>query len=283
MISLRNFVDWGYGRSKEEIFEKTKKDPEGSHGGFIWLARGIHRLRLEKLLLDCPENYLYPEFEISTAAGFNKNGVIPPTFLEYLGFDRVVVGTVTADSWEGNLERPRIWRFPETNSMVNYLGLPGEGAEIVAENLSKYGKHGVSLTVSLMSTPEKTEEAALKDIRKTVRIMRDVYGVDRFQFNGSCPNTPEAEDMLGAYLQDIREEAYPYQTIEVKVSPDIDEKEAEKIVTIGTKEGVKGIVTTNTTKDHDPTYIPKSPGKGGASGHAVYDSSFKARERTSSP
>jgi len=312
MDNLRDKVNWSYDFIRDRIFIETEKNPEISHEGFIWLARIIHKCKLERLLFDCSENDHSPGVEISIAAGFNKDGRIPPTLLNYLGFDKVVVGTVTADPCEGNSKRPRIWRFPKTNSMVNYLGLPGEGAEKIAENLSRYGEHGVPLTISLMSTPGKTRDAALNDIRKTVGIMRDVYNVSGFQFNGSCPNTPEAENTFEAYLQCIRGEAYPYQTTEIKISPDTGEEEAEKIVTIGTKEGIRGIVTANTTEKHDPTYIPNSPGKGGASGQAVYDSSFavqrmieskldeidsdieitavggidseyKARERTSSP
>jgi len=278
MNIIRNIIDSDYEVRRSQIFERTKDDPEIAHVEFIKIAKEIHDFRLEGLLFNCSENRDNPGFEISNAAGFNKNGDIPPTFLKYLGFDRVVVGTVTADPWKGNSERPRIWRFPETASMVNYLGLPGEGAETVAENISRYRKHRVPLTVSLMSTPGKTGDDALKDVRKTVRIMRDAYGVDRFQFNGSCPNTQEAENMLEAYLQSIREGAYPYQTIEIKVSPDIDEGEAEKIIKIGEEAGVRAIVTTNTAKVHDSNYIPNSPGKGGASGHAVYDISFEVQK-----
>ena len=147
MKALRNFVDNWYDSHKDRIFERTKDDPEVAHESFVKLARAIHKLGLEKLLLNCPENASNPGFEISNAAGFNKNGEIPPTFLKYLGFDRVVVGTVTADAWDGN-PRPRIKRYSETNSLVNWMGLPGVGAERVADNLISHGNHSVPITIN---------------------------------------------------------------------------------------------------------------------------------------
>ena len=67
-------------------------------------------------------------------AGLNKNAEIPPSTMKYLGFDRVVIGTVTNDKWKGN-PKPRIARYPSTESLVNWMGLPGEGAEKIVERL----------------------------------------------------------------------------------------------------------------------------------------------------
>src|SRR3989344_8638525 len=141
MDKLRSLVDGLYSASKKGIFYLTKKDPEIAHEWFINGANLVNGLGIERLLLDCHENRMKPGFEISNAAGFNKNGSIPPSFLKYLGFDRVVVGTVTHDAWAGNPERPRIWRFPETESLVNFLGLPGVGSSQVARNLESFGDH----------------------------------------------------------------------------------------------------------------------------------------------
>ena len=70
-----------YDGNRDKIFAATDEDPEGAHEKFVRLAKLIHGLRLEKLILDCSENQHYPDFKISNAAGFNKNGNIPPTFL----------------------------------------------------------------------------------------------------------------------------------------------------------------------------------------------------------
>ena len=85
--------------------------------------------------------------KISNAAGFNKNADIAPSVLEALGFNRVVIGTVTHDKWKGN-PRPRMKRFPKTNSLVNWMGLPGHGSKRVAERLYDYDNQSVPLTIN---------------------------------------------------------------------------------------------------------------------------------------
>src|SRR3989344_1898319 len=141
MYFFRGLVEDWYDRNRDSIFEKTKSDPEIAHEKFVKIARRADKFSSSGLLLNNPANELITRVEISNAAGFNKNGTIPPSFLKYLGFDRVVVGTVTHDAWAGNPERPRIWRFPETESLVNFLGLPGVGSSQVARNLESFGDH----------------------------------------------------------------------------------------------------------------------------------------------
>src|SRR5215813_9797499 len=57
---------------------------------------------------------------IGLAAGFDKNGVAIPAW-EALGFGFVEIGTVTARPQPGN-PRPRIFRYPEQEALINRLG-----------------------------------------------------------------------------------------------------------------------------------------------------------------
>tara|TARA_Y100000310_G_scaffold255136_1_gene262378 strand:- start:3332 stop:4408 length:1077 start_codon:yes stop_codon:yes gene_type:complete len=296
MNSLRNIVDWGYDKSKSAIFELTESDPEIAHEMFVRLARGIHRLGFEELLLDCSENNHGPGFEISNAAGFNKDGKIPPTFLKYLGFDRVVVGTVTGESYEGS-PRPRIKRYSETRSMVNWMALPGAGAEEVAENLRFYGDHSVPITINLMSTPGKEGQDLLKDLEKTILLTRNVPFVNRYEINISCPNTHgssgrrdtrrEYKDQLSEILLVVFDASYDHQEIWIKVSPDQDingiRDTTQTSEDIRISEGceVEGFVIGNTTTRYNPRFITSPPNqekKGGASGNAVYGKSIDVQE-----
>jgi len=287
MYLLRKVVDNTYDAFRDLIFRLTTEDPEKAHERFIELSDWASHLKIDKLLFDNGSNYKQNKFDISNAAGFNKNGNIPPQFLRYLGFNRNVIGTVTADPWLGNNDRPRIWRYPKTNSMVNFLGLPGIGAKRVAENYSMYINHGVPTTVSIMSTPGKKRKDELEDIALTVRIMRSLYKVDRFELNISCPNTEcgvsregrqtyrsKLNDMLSA----VEEIAFPHQEIYLKISPDLTEEYVDDSLEVIQNHNVKGIVATNTTRDHDKKYINPSPGKGGASGTAVYDKAKKIQD-----
>nr|MBA3543789.1 dihydroorotate dehydrogenase (quinone) [Chthoniobacterales bacterium] len=72
---------------------------------------------------------------IGLAAGFDKNGVAIPAW-EALGFGFVEVGTVTAKPQPGN-PRPRIFRYPKQEALINRLGFNNDGAEVVAERLRR--------------------------------------------------------------------------------------------------------------------------------------------------
>ena len=290
MNILRDYIDSWYDGNRDKIFALTDKDPEVAHEKFIRLARIIWGLGLEKLLLDCSENKNNPGFEISNAGGFNKNGKIPPTFLRSLGFDRIVVGTVTGDSWEGD-PKPRIKRYSNTNSMVNWMGLPGVGAEEVARNLESYGNHKVPITINLMSTPGKEGQKLIDDLEKTILKMRDLPFVDRYELNISCPNTHGASGGMDArreymgqlndMLSVICSVSYSYQKIWQKVSPDQDIDGVRDTIKISRTHKVEGFVIGNTTTIHDSKFITSPPnreGKGGASGDAVYETSKNVQD-----
>lgn len=276
MDIIRNFVDDFYDFAKPWIFKLTEKDPEVAHEYFVNLMRLLHFTGLEKIVLDFnSENKNGNQIKISNAAGFNKNGKIPITTLRYLGFDRAVIGTITGESYEGN-PRPRIKRFPKTDSFVNWMALPGIGAEEVARVMENYGEHEIPITINFAPTP-KTKNI-ISDLRKSVSITKNLHRVDRFELNISCPNTNEEisgyQTQLKSMLDVVYEEKNDLQKVYLKVSPDLTEKDIDGIIEISLGFPVNGFVTTNTTTEHDSRYINKKLGKGGASGDAVYEKSL---------
>ena len=278
MNYTRNLIERYFKEYRDKLFEQTKDDPEIAHEKFVRTSRIIDKLGLSKFLFDNDSNYELGDCELSNAAGFNKNGTIPPRFLYYLGFDRVVVGTVTHDVYGGN-PRPRIMRFPETESMVNWMGLPGVGSSQVARNLEYFEKYYPSplITINLMSTPGKSGKDVLKDLEGTLKDTIDLPNVDRFELNISCPNThcglgtdarQEYQDNLKSMLDVVRSNV-GHRAIDLKVSPDLDEFGVDSIIESSKEYDVDCFTTTNTTTEHDMEYISPSPGKGGASGEAV--------------
>ena len=197
MDVLRSAFDKFYNSISCFVFALTKKDPEKASEFFKFFLRTLYRVGIDSLILDNAINYYDCGVPISNAAGLNKNGEIPPITLKYMGFDRVVVGTVTGDEWSGN-SRPRVRRYPKTESLINWMGFPGVGVERVAENLRGYGNHGVPLTINFMSTPGKKGDVLLSDLEKTIRMTRDLSSVDRFELNISCPNTGCSSGCLDA-------------------------------------------------------------------------------------
>lgn len=297
MVSLEGVIDMNVIRSgfdllydavKHPIFLATKEDPQIAHEIFTEFCDFLYRANLEEEVLDHSDNHLDTGFELSNAAGFNKNGEIPPSVLRHLGFDRVNVGTVTGDEWPGN-ERPNIKRYVRTGSMVNWMGLPGEGAETVAERLRGYGNHNVPLTINFMSTPQKQGDRLLEDLENTIIFTRSVPFVDRYELNVSCPNTHRAggegldarrENLskLDAMMQVVVENVYSRQEIWVKVSPDSAEADVKDTLDVMQNYRVKGVVIGNTTTQHEEKFISVSPGKGGASGEVVYARSLRVQK-----
>ena len=290
MDILREQFDRFYESQRDRIFKRTKDNPKKAHAWFAKLARIIYTLKLEKLILDNESNHLNPSFTISNAAGFNKDAQIPPTFLRYLGFDRVVVGTVTYNPWSGNSGKT-IERYPETESMVNWEGLPGVGAQEVRQTLLSYKRHEIPITINLMSTPQKQGDEMLEDIANTIRTLRDIPYIDRWELNISCPNTKplsgetdarkEYQNNLNDMLKILNKNAYYHQEKFVKISPDTDESGAKDILDVVRHHVAQGLTIPNTTTQHDPrliTHKPNPEGRGGASGNAVYEKAKAVQE-----
>ncbi len=270
MDFFRRGFDFFYDITKPAIFWATRKDPEKAQHLFVSSLRLLEKLKLGKIILDNSANKLW-DVSISNAAGFNKNAEIPPQILDYLGFDRVVIGTVTYDAWQGN-PRPRTRRYIETESLVNWMGLPGIGAERVKENHRKY-KSCIPLTINLMATPGKKGETALRDLENSVLTLRSIPLVDRWEVNISCSNTINSTGELDARREYQKEldnvlsvvggSKNKNQYVDLKVSPDLTSPEIDAILETSSRHPVAGFTTTNTTTIHNPIFIPESPGKGG--------------------
>lgn len=287
MDLLRSGFDNFYSAIKPIVFNATKKDPEVAHKLFVSTLNLLYSTNTDDLMLQHSSSDKKSSIELSNAAGFNKNADISPSTMEHLGFERSVIGTVTYDSWKGN-PRPRIMRYPSSQSLVNWMGLPGDGAEAIAERLMGYKSSNIPLTINLMSTPQKQGDALLRDLEKTILMLRGVPSVDRFELNISCPNTHsvgggldarseyqnQLESMIGVVESNIHKE----QMLYLKVSPDLNHEGVQEIFSAIKGHNVKGITSTNTTTNHNSNYIAESSQKGGASGNAVYDDSMRIQD-----
>src|SRR5256886_4708831 len=118
-------------------------DPETAHRFTIELLRGASRLDLALRVLGfCrppskPKALFGLNFPnpIGLAAGLDKNGVALPAWAA-LGFGFVEIGTITAKAQPGN-PKPRIFRLPEQQALINRLGFNNDGADVIAERLAE--------------------------------------------------------------------------------------------------------------------------------------------------
>jgi dihydroorotate dehydrogenase len=209
---------------------------------------------------------------IGLAAGLDKNGVAIPAWAA-LGFGFIEIGTVTAKAQLGN-PKPRIFRLPEQQALINRLGFNNDGADAIVERLHRLRTNGrwpaVPIGINIGKSRATPLEQATDDYLYSFRLLRDF--ADYITLNISSPNTPGLRELqeprkLSELLQAIgREPEAGTKPILVKISPDLSPTELEAIVAACEENAVAGIIATNTTLDHSsiPPALDKDGGVSGA-------------------
>src|ERR1700724_67538 len=195
---------------------------------------------------------------IGLAAGLDKNGVALPAWAA-LGFGFIEIGTVTAKAQPGN-PKPRIFRFPEQNALINRLGFNNDGADAIARRLSKLRRNGrgpeVPVGVNIGKSMSTPLSEAIADYLYSFRLVREF--ADYIVLNVSSPNTPglrelQGSDALSELLSAIAaKNLITRKPIVVKIAPDLKPTELEQIVSTCESNKVAGIVAANTTIHHWP-------------------------------
>jgi dihydroorotate dehydrogenase len=215
---------------------------------------------------------------IGLAAGFDKNGLALPAW-EALGFGFIEVGTITAEGQIGN-PRPRIFRIPEMEALINRLGFNNQGVEKIAGRLeqlrltSNWPKIPVGINIG-KSKVVPLEEAA----SDYVRSFRRLQGLgDYFVLNVSSPNTPDlrklqektAIDELFRAIQDQNQG----KPLLVKIAPDLAREQLDHILALAKQYQLAGVIATNTTIDQQT--IPEDKRQpGGLSGRPLRSRSLE--------
>jgi dihydroorotate dehydrogenase len=215
---------------------------------------------------------------IGLAAGFDKNGVALPAW-EALGFGFIEIGTVTAKPQPGN-PKPRIFRYPAQQALINRLGFNNDGADVIAERLRDLREAGgwprIPVGINLGKSRVTPLNEAAADYRYSFQRLHEF--ADYIALNISSPNTPglrtlQARESLSILLQAIRHENEGVQKpIVVKISPDLHPDELDEVVATCDENQVAGIIAANTTLDHST--IPSSRDQaGGLSGAPLREKS----------
>lgn len=209
---------------------------------------------------------------IGLAAGLDKNGVALPAWAA-LGFGFIEIGTVTAKAQPGN-PKPRIFRLPEQQALINRLGFNNDGADAIAQRLSALRVSGrwpaVPVGINIGKSRTTPLEQATDDYLYSFRMLRDF--ADYITLNISSPNTPGLRELqepekLSELLYAIGKEARTApKRLVVKISPDMSDTELKAILAVCEENGVSGIIATNTTLDHSSiaTQLDKAGGLSGA-------------------
>ncbi|MEK6616760.1 MAG: quinone-dependent dihydroorotate dehydrogenase, partial [Bacteroidota bacterium] len=220
------------------------------------------------------------ENPVGLAAGFDKDA----TFFDEianLGFGFIEVGTVTPNPQTGN-EKPRLFRLPKDEALLNRMGFNNDGVEAMAERLKKRKNFNVIIGGNIGKNKTTRNENALADYEYCFEKL--YCYVDYFVVNVSSPNTPglrelqEKEPLKKILKRLIEMREYRIQNTEyrirkpilLKIAPDLTNEQLDDIIEIIRETKMDGIVATNTTISRENLQTPNSRlqtiGSGGLSG-----------------
>ena len=216
---------------------------------------------------------------VGLAGGFDKNAVAVKAIAGF-GFGFIEIGAVTALAQPGN-PKPRLYRLPEDEALINRLGFNNEGATAIAERLRTLRGNGTPLKIPLGINIGRSKIVETKDaVADFVSAFDKLYPYgDFFTLNVSSPNTPQLRDLqerdrLQGLLRAIQEKNYQLSSrsgqtpkpILVKIAPDMDFSQADDIVGVAMSEKISGIIATNATAFLRETLVSGSQEPGGLSG-----------------
>lgn len=272
-----------YARLLRPIFFSL--DPEEAHDAVLAMLEtgsqisggpGLIRLLVGKRIPAAPRTVAGITFPnpVGLAAGMDKNALALPAW-EALGFGFAEIGTVTALPQPGN-PKPRLFRYPLQQALINRFGFNNEGCEAVAERLE--GLHaagrwpripvGINIGKSKVTPADKAHEDYLVSYKRFQGLG------DYVVINVSSPNTPGLRDLqsteaLGQIIRTLRDwEGSARRPLFVKVAPDLAEEDLVAIVQLAEQERLAGLIATNTTLDHSSILVGQDQA-GGLSGPPV--------------
>ena len=201
---------------------------------------------------------------VGLAAGFDKNGEVPEQMLG-LGFGFVEVGTITPKPQAGN-PRPRLFRLVEDRAVINRMGFNNDGLERAYERLRHSTHlHGV---IGVNVGANKDSANRIADYAEGVRRMAPVARY--LTINISSPNTPglrglQEEGELRELLTAV-EEVRTDKPIFLKVAPDLEAGDHDRIVRAALDHHVDALIVANTTVSRPALRSRHAGETGGLSG-----------------
>ena len=211
---------------------------------------------------------------IGLAAGLDKNASHIDA-LSHLGFGFIEVGGVTPRPQPGN-PKPRVFRLPEAEAIINRLGFNSDGIDAFVANLERTRWRGV-VGVNLGKNKDTPLDRAHEDY---IASLERVYPLVSFAtVNVSSPNTANLRQLQDAdefsRLLERMSEARKrladkhgkYLPLAVKIAPDIDDAQITAMAQIAIAKKMDAIIAINTTVARDAVkHLRNGDETGGLSG-----------------
>ena len=206
---------------------------------------------------------------VGLAAGMDKDASALRAW-EALGFGFVEAGTITALAQPGN-PKPRCFRYPSQQALINRMGFNNSGASVAAVRLARQKASGrwprVPVGINIGKSKLTPNEQAASDYATSYKLLLP-FG-DYFVINVSSPNTPnlralQDRDSLAEIIRTLKR-INNIKPLLVKIAPDLTDEAVRDIAALAESEHLAGLIATNTTLDHSS--VPKdSDQQGGLSG-----------------
>lgn len=209
---------------------------------------------------------------LGIAGGVDKDGARVRDWWKF-GPGFIEIGTVTPKP-QGPNEGRIIDRDASSQAVWNRMGFPGKGAQAVRENLERLGhRHLTPLFINIGKNRATKNEDAAKDYCECIDQL--AFAADAFVINISSPNTTGLRDLFRAetfrpFMGAIIEARDRFATADrklpllLKLSPDLDPADLERVVRLSRELGVSGWIATNTTLAREKG--SPFPPEGGVSG-----------------
>lgn len=211
---------------------------------------------------------------VGLAAGFDRDAEVPQQMLS-LGFGFVEVGTVTPRPQQGN-PKPRLFRLSEDQAVINRMGFNNRGQQSAFARLTECtNTHGV-IGVNIGANKDSADRIAdyVAGVRAMTRMSRYLT------INISSPNTPGLRGLQDAgALEELLAavgEARTTEPIFLKVAPDLEAGDPDRIVRAAIDHKIDALIVSNTTVSRPPLRSRLASEQGGLSGQPLKPLALKA-------
>jgi len=243
---------------------------------------------------------------VGLAAGLDKNARCIDAW-GALGFGLVEVGTVTPLAQAGN-PKPRIFRLPQSQALINRLGFNNDGLAAFVANVRRShlraqapgGTAGASSSNGAIGTDGAAPALVLglnigKNAATPIERASDDYltaleavypHADYVAVNISSPNTQNLralqsdaalEQLLAALAQrraELSAASGVRRPLFIKIAPDLEAEQIEAIAAALLRHGMDGVIATNTTLNRSAVQgQPHADEAGGLSGAPLLQAS----------
>ena len=218
---------------------------------------------------------------VGLAAGLDKNARCIDG-LAAMGFGFVEVGTVTPLGQPGN-PKPRMFRLPASNALINRLGFNNDGLDAFIANVKRSklrqtssGSSHAALLVLGLNIGKNAATPIENAVDDYLTCLNGVYPhADYVTVNISSPNTKnlralqsdEALDVLLGQIAERRETLASQHgkrvPLFVKIAPDLDDMQIDVIAATLQRHGMDGVVATNTTLSREAVKGQRHADEGG--------------------